>query len=309
MKKNVLYIATASWEERFLEGAKRVLEANQCTDALCFWFEDYEARTAEAREAFKKQFASLNPKFEKLKLLGAEGTPPVHAEMWRRIFEVLADSLANKESFVFDITTTPRVALWIILDLLTEAKLPGIIYYHRAGKHGHWCGCEPDRPQLVPKLGGISSLEKETKLLVVTGFDEDRSEHFISHYEPTETLILLQEGSETDAERNRDPHLKRFRGRPAIQMVKMNSYAPDWGYATLEKEAVKFGSDSNLVLASVGPKTSAVSLYKLHRLLPHSSMVYSPCRDYNDEYSSGIGETLSLAWNPKELPNSESLVD
>ena len=70
MKKNVLYIATASWEERFLEGAKRVLEANQCTDALCFWFEDYEVRTAEARGAFQKQFASLNPKFEKLKLLG-----------------------------------------------------------------------------------------------------------------------------------------------------------------------------------------------------------------------------------------------
>ena len=301
MNKNVLYIVTASWEGRFLEGARRVVKENNCTNALCFWFEDYEARTAEARKIFKQEFASLNPKLEKLRLLGAEGSPSGNADLWRRIFEVLAEHLPRADSFVFDITTTPRVALWIILDLLTEAKIPGIVYYHQAVKHGPWCGCEPDRPHVVPKLGGISGLDKPTKLLIVTGFDEDRSEHFINYFEPTETLILLQEKFLKEAERNREPHLKRFEGRHGIKLITTNSYTPDWGFASLKSVALEFGRDANLVLASVGPKPSAISLYRLHRIMPHSSMVYSPCREYNEEYSTGIGESMRLTWNPSDF--------
>lgn len=146
----------------------------------------------------------------------------------------------------------------------------------------------------------------------MTGFDEDRSEHFINYYEPTETVILLQEKFLKEAERNIEPHLKRFQGRHGIKILTTNSYTPDWGYASLEKIAVEFGQGANLVLASVGPKPSAVSLYHLHRLMPHSSMVYSPCREYNEDYSTGIGKTMRLVWNPAEIPaesDSKAVVD
>jgi hypothetical protein len=306
MNKNILYIATASWESRYLEGAKRTIPTYQCNKALCFWFSDYEERTQPNRDAFVKEFDALKPKMEKLRLLGKDGDPQADAALWLRIYEVIKDSLVGVDSFVFDITTTPRVALWIIIDLLSVAKLPGVICYHKALSHGEWCGCEPDRPVIVPKLGGIGGLDRNTKLLVITGFDEDRSEHFMTHFEPEETLILLQDGSPKDPQRNRAPHLKRFEGRSGVTIRVMNSYSPDWGYSALEEAAVDFGKDSNLVLASVGPKTSAVSLYLLHRRLTYSSLVYSPCREYNSEYSTGIGETMEMQWPPAGIQFSLS---
>jgi hypothetical protein len=302
MRKDTLYIATASWEPRFLEGARRILGGNDISNVLCFWFEDYESRVAGHLRQFTNEFKHLSPKLEKLRLIRQDSPETTQTELWKRIFDVFAEEIASVGKVVFDITTTPRIALWIILDLLTEAKIPVTIVYHQADSHGPWCASEPDRPHIVPKLGGISDLDKCTKLIIISGFDEDRSEHFISYFEPTETIILLQEGfPDEDSKRNQEPHIKRFQGRPGIKMQKMNSYAPDWGYAGLEKIAMEFGKDSNLVLASVGPKTSAVALYHLHRRMPHSSIAYSPCRNYNEIYSLGIRKTLTLEWDSSAI--------
>ena len=113
---------------------------------------------------------------------------------------------------------------------------------------------------------------------------------------------MLQEGCvEEDIEKNQRPHIDLFTGREGIQMLPMNSYADDWGYGALEGAALKLADGANLVLASLGPKTSAVALYRLHRLIESSALVYSACKEYNEGYSTGIGETLRLEWNPSEI--------
>jgi hypothetical protein len=105
--------------------------------------------------------------------------------------------------------------------LLTEAGKPGKIVYHRANKHGAWCGCEPDRPHIVPKLGGIPSLDGPTKLLILSGYDEDRSEQLIASFEPDQTLILYQEGLH---EENREKNEKKGSSR----FIMANNRAQKW---------------------------------------------------------------------------------
>ncbi len=314
MKRKVLYIATASWEQRFIEGAKRIIEDEECTSALCLWFEDYGKRSATARNEFAELFRHLNPRFENVGViahdaLGCQGGSAAMVETWRRIFNVMSEELTTVERFVFDITTTPRAPLWSVLDLLTQAKIPGSVVYHRAGSHGPWCGSEPTQPLIVPKLGGLSRFDLPTKLVVLSGFDADRCEHFVSYYEPEETLIILQDGSSEDPTRNREPHLRRFQGRSGIRMESMNSYAADWGLSALERLVREFTGKCNVVLASVGPKTSAVSLYIIHRMMSSSAIVYSPCRDYNVDYSTGIGETLRLQWDAEAVLGLEGYLD
>jgi hypothetical protein len=234
----------------------------------------------------------------------SEGYRPVpsYVNTWMKIHEMMAEVLPKINSFVLDITTMPREALWITLDLLTEAGMPGKIVYHRANKHGAWCGCEPDRPHIVPKLGGVPSLDGPTKLLILSGYDEDRSEQLIASFEPDETLILYQEGlHDENREKNEKKHRLRFGNRQTIGFDSVDCYAPDWGFARVQNVVSKYAPDSNLILASLGPKTSAVALYRLQRNFPKSGLIYSPCKDYNVDYSEGIGDTLSIDWIPKEM--------
>jgi hypothetical protein len=302
-----LFIVTASWESRFLEGARRSLEKYDCSDVLCFWFSEFAERTAEARGEFKEQFGHFRLRFEELRLLpGARGadddSPGLEAGVWRQIFLALNETTVDVDEFVFDITTTPRETLWVVLDLLTNKGMRGNVVYHRAAAHGAWCAAEPERPHIVPKLGGISGLDCPSKLLVVSGYDTDRVEHFVAHFEPDETAVMLQEGwPDEDLDKNQRRHEERLRNVDGLKLYKMNSYGDDWGYSSLEAVAITLAARSNLVLASVGPKTSAVALYRIHRLIENSALVYSACREYNEEYSNGIGDSLWMAWEPGEL--------
>jgi hypothetical protein len=119
-------------------------------------------------------------------------------------------------------------------------------------------------------------MDRPTKLLILTGFDEARSEQFITHYEPTQTSILLQKGSiEEDPERNQKPHKLRFENRHGCTVEELNSFEKDWGFEQLIQSARKIANGSNLILASVGPKTSACALYRINRQIENSALVYA----------------------------------
>jgi hypothetical protein len=311
MNQRQIFINTASWEPRCIEGVRRVFSTHQFASAIFFWFEEYPERTEKVRKELMKIADGLSPIFVPLPMYAPDKltnryTTPSYITAWKEIRRALYESCPAFDSFVLDITTMPREALWIILDLLTEKGISGKVVYHRAESHGDWCASDPERPHIVPKLGGLPSHERASKLLVVSGYDVDRSEQFIASYEPRETLILFQEfpkGVNPENENKSERRSKlRFGNRGnAIKLKGVNCYEPDWGFSRILSEARLLGENANLILASVGPKTSAVSLYRVHRHLYESSLVYAACKNYNKDYSIGIGETMSIDWNPKEL--------
>ncbi len=45
----------------------------------------------------------------------------------------------------------------------------------------------------------------------------------------------------------------------------------------------------NVIMSSLGPKLTAITLYKLHRENEARGLVYAPSNEFSLEYSSGIG--------------------
>jgi hypothetical protein len=115
-----------------------------------------------------------------------------------------------------------------------------------------------------------------------------------THQKPSKTYPLQSSNIQKK-------HRLRFNNRQTIGFDSVDCYGPDWGFARVEKIVSNFASDSNLILASLGPKTSAVSLYRLQRHFPKSGLIYSPCKDYNIACSEGIGDTLTIDWIPEEM--------
>lgn len=303
MSKQKLLITIASWEPRFLFGAERVLGEDHPTSVLYFWFEEYGERTANARGRLDQMVAGLPSRAVKLNwgpITEVGGNKPIlaHASVWKTVYNALEEVLKVGDEFILDITTMPRESIWIILDILADRGHKGTIRYHKAIEHGDWCGCEPGAPHIVPKLGGLPDSDFPTKLLIVAGYDQDRSEQFIAHYEPIETLILCQDGVHAEnMQKNIERHKTRFGNRgSSIKLEGVDCYSNDWGYRQIFSIASEFGAGANLLMASLGPKTSAVALYRAHRELECTSLVYAPCGDYNTKYSDGISNSLSIEW-------------
>lgn len=303
MKPRVLLITAASWEERFIKGAERVAGQREFSDVICYWYKEFEELTTKARNGF----AELYPlaRFVELRMHTLPrdvdvDARPAYATTWVRIWEELRGRVDQFDEFVLDITTMPREAIWISLDLLTEARRPGRIVYHRALDHGSWCGSEPEPPHIVPKLGGEPAMNLPTKLLIISGADDDRSQQFVNAFEPSETLLLFQQPSAVHGDLShvlQSDALPKGSGRlDRLSRHGIDCYTPDWGFSRLLEEASSFGEAANLLMASLGPKTSAVSLYRVQRNLKRSALAYAPCRTYNDSYSTGIGDSLELAW-------------
>jgi hypothetical protein len=45
------------------------------------------------------------------------------------------------------------------------------------------------------------------------------------------------------------------------------------------------------VVSSLGPKLSAISVYKTFLKHPEIALTYIPCREYNENYCEGIGDS------------------
>ena len=71
----------------------------------------------------------------------------------------------------------------------------------------------------------------------------------------------------------------------------MNAFAEDCGLDCIRQQLDSLESKHNIILGSLGPKLTAVSLFCLQRKNPDIGLVYAPAREFNERYSFGIGDT------------------
>ena len=65
------------------------------------------------------------------------------------------------------------------------------------------------------------------------------------------------------------------------------------GYSTLRQKLEEPAKEFNVVMTSLGPKLSAVALYRLARAHPEVALAYAPSKYYNIDYSHGLGEGIN----------------
>lgn len=290
---DLVLISTVSWEERFVEGLKRIVGQETPRSVVLFHYaglgHDTDAHCRRGTAVCEDAGCDV-----KVALLDYQD----QAESWRSIREEIEHiRSAGFEDVLIDISTMPRETIWAVLLLLEKAGLGGRYVYNRPGDYGPWLSRDPGKPRLAMKLAGEMAFGLDTMLVVVTGFDEDRTIQLVRAFEPVVVQLAMQGGSQFgNRDRNVEKHQKALPGEERggrVERYSVNAYAEDHGFGTLVDRIRSHVGKKNIVMASLGPKLSAMSLYRVQRHFPTTALVYSPASEYNRDYSTGIGVSVT----------------
>jgi hypothetical protein len=290
MSRDAILVGMASWEERFLLGARRVIHSGKTLRSILFFAEEFEDWTAENRAQYEDLCSKGGVELtsERVWLRSPEKT-------WGVLRRQLAGQTMSGREIVVDITTMPREIIWQVLAFAENMDCSIKYVYHKPETYNReWLSRDPERPRLVYKLSGLSEFGRPTTLIVLTGFDVRRTEQLIRFYEPKTTLLGIQVGAQLGNEsQNIGIHKELIRPDAGIHSFDVDAYSSDRGKAAIFEQVRRYVDTTNLVMTSLGPKLSAVALYQLHKEFPSTALSYAPSLEYNLEYSKGIGETIT----------------
>lgn len=281
-------VAFASWEDRFGLGLVRSLERCSVGCVLVFCFEEYEVRTSEQRNRIRKYCGNCGVGYSEICV---STTNP--ARSWRTIHDAFSKWFSQNDRILVDISTMPREIIWYVLWMSEIVALQVRYVYHSPERYSDgWLSRDPRAPRLVYKLSGVSMPSLKTALLVTAGFDYERIKRLVDWYEPAKLVIGVQVPS---LRRKRDvveeEFKNYFKAECEFYTFEMNAFADDRGTAAIDLEMARIGKPYNILMSSLGPKISAISLYRIQRSRPEIGLVYAPSKEFNEEYSSGIGES------------------
>jgi len=289
MTDGAVFITMASWEERFILGSRRLFEQHRPSRAILYYADEYEVWSGDNRLQFGDLCKRHNVLFDQHVVFLKSP-----AKTWETLRRDLASQTIAARELVVDITTMPRDIIWQVFAFGEHMKCSLKYVYHRPGDYNkEWLSRDPERPRLVYKLSGEAEFGRPTTLIILTGYDVRRTEQLIRFYEPKTTLLGIQTGSQFGNQaQNIDVHLSLISPESGVAQFDIDAYSEDRGKAVIEEQLVPHLIDANVVMSSLGPKLSAVTLYQLHKLHPSTSLSYAPSQEYNPEYSTGLGETF-----------------
>lgn len=283
-------VAVAGWEERFALGVETDITAHTPRRLLVIVFAEYEEQTRMNRLRIKGFCEARALKYAEINV--RRRAP---AEVWQQLHQAFAETRFNGKQVLVDITTMPREVIWWSFRALQSVNAHVSYIYYKPGAYAPgWVTRDTERPRLVYQSSGVSEFGKDTCLLLVSGFDTDRAAQMLQFFEPAVTLIAIQSGDQfRNQSENVNRHKVAIRASAQISYFEVDAYSPDHGLAAMDKATVEVRQKYNVVLASLGPKLSAVALYRLQQEYPNLALAYAPSRQFNPGYSTGIGEAVA----------------
>lgn len=281
-------VTVASWEERFVAGFVRILDRVSVKSAIVLYSDRYADWTVEARQSVEQECRTRSIALTWGVLY--DGEP---ARTWSDTLASVFAGVAEGASACVDITTMPRETIWQSLWFLEYRRCEVGYVYHRPDAYGEWLSRDPGRPRLVYKMSGIARLGTRTALLITAGYDIDRVKHLTEVFEPGITLLGLQQNSIDEQNESKMKAVEAaFVGDSSVEVFWIDAFGPDRGKSAIANALGKVVDSHNVVMASMGPKLSAVSLYELHRSRDSLGLIYLPSSEFNRRYSRGIGESI-----------------
>lgn len=289
MPNNEILVTVASWEPRFWLGFQKVTTTHIPREVFMYFYSEYSQLSEPNREKVRKFCGERQVRLHEDMLSFSAPT-----ESWRTLYTTITEAGISGQRVLVDITTMPRETTWILFDLLDPAKNSIDWVYHKPESYNDdWLSRDPGKPRFVPKMGGVVELGLPTRLLILTGFDTERTKQLIIFYEPELILLGFQTGSQFDnVSQNADKHFSEFGRHPLVSLFPVDAYSNDQGLSVVSEKIIDQLGDSNLIMASLGPKPSAVALYHIHKAHPETSLAYAPSKEFNPNYSRGLGESI-----------------
>ena len=258
---------------------------------VLFYYDKWEERTLDSRTMATRTCERSGAAVSEVLL---EYGSPVRS--WEIVREAVDGIDPDTSQVLVDIATMPREAIWALLLLLGSRGIEGQYAYHAPGEYGSWLSRDPGRPRLALKLAGEMRFGAPTMVVVVTGFDYERTVQVVRTFDPAKVLLGVQRGGQFEnAMRNRKVHQERlgWGGESCpVEVFEVDAYAHDHGCDSIARAVEPHVEDKNIVMASLGPKLSAIALYRVQRMYPTTGLVYTPSGEYNEEYSQGTGKTV-----------------
>ena len=290
-ERTSILLAFASWEDRFPEGLKIDLQAVACKQVVVFYYSDYTPKTDEQRSEVKAECRRREVDYEEVDL-----KPDRPHENLRKLDDTIG-SMAGTSPLIVDISTMPREVIWYIFWLTENRETPLRYRYYRPKSYpGEWISRDPGRPRLVHKLSGIARPGLKTALLVVVGLDVQRVSQLVRFFEPSRLLVALQGDSPLATN---DTNMRRYVDDllvgETVSKFNINAYDDDHGYHVFEHEVAGLVENHNVILGSLGPKLTAVPLYRIKKRWPEIGLVYAPANEFNIDYSQGTGSLFEGA--------------
>jgi hypothetical protein len=282
-------VCVAGWEERFVEGVKTDINDFMVGSLIMWRFEEFNSQT--------------NPHVTEV--LNHAWFHDIEAEervlrrqpqaVWLGLREVYADPKWSNKRVLLDITTMPREVIWWTLAFLRDASCSvDYVYYHPKAYATDWLTRDTALPRLVYQHSGVAKLGKPTALLLLNGFDNERAAQLIQFFEPSMLIVGTQAGKQFDNESKNLEQAQMFhRTMKNVLMFEVDAFSTDAGYRAIESSLYSVMDSYNVVAASLGPKTSAIALFRLISKYPALALAYAPSRQFNPAYSTGVGERLS----------------
>ncbi len=284
-----IVITVASWEERFLKGMERLIEAIKPSKVLMFHFKEYAEWSKDNRKDISH--------FCKEESIEIEGDIQLSfnspLDSWKELTRQITRVVVSDALITLDISTMPREAIWSICHVLSQKQASIQYVYNKPGDYADWLSRDPGRPRLLYRLAGVQNLGQPTALVVQTGYDVERVKQLVRFYEPNKLLLGLQTGGQFDnARKNRAKHESAFEKHRDVEMFDVDGYSLERSHDKFMEVTEPLLKDHNVILSSLGPKVGALSLFTVKRMLPDIAMSYAPSNEFNREYSSGIGECI-----------------
>lgn len=279
-------ISVLGWEERFLLGMEQIIQDNEVKNIFLISFTDY--CSMEGLNENKDALIGL-AKQNGITVQNIELNYSDSISNWKSLDNAFGTTDLGKE-IMLNITTFPRETIWTFLFFLKKVVTQvRYIYFKPKAYDKVWLTKNHKNPRLLFKHSGVFDLNKPLALFIISGYDYNRLDMITEFYEPEKVVVFCQKGKQFD-------NLKRNNGLNRnesllLEKVSFDSYDIDESIEVFQKVINEY-SDYNIIISSLGPKTSALSVYKNFLLSDNKiGLAYVPAKDFSPTYSIGIDTT------------------
>lgn len=292
MKNNIIFICP-SWEDRSLLGFKQDYEDVKTSKVIALR-KEHPINESEISECIDEITSICTQQAIAYEEVIWKDNPFDNIEQLNSCL----NKLKSDDIVHIDITTMPRDIIWTLLFFLNQRSNQVLIrYYKPESYHDTWLSKEPLSPRLLLKHSGIIELGKPQCVVIITGFDEERTRQIVSKFEPQKVVLCIQKGEQFNNtnrnESSRHELICKNVGVLDVSSVEIDCYGKDFGEQTIDN-VISSLSDYNIIISSFGPKPSAIGVYMAYQKHQEVALCYVPCKEYNKDYCKGIGNLYTI---------------
>lgn len=281
-------IAVLGWEDRFYEGIKSDLDNYSFHQLILLCYRECDNLTAKSRGLIDQLCIKNDIELKNLEISDLDAVGK-----WKAFEDYFSnkDNVGNK--VLLEISTMPRDTIWSILYFLNPLSISIDYIYHTPKLYNsEWLTKEPGKPRLLFKHSGISKLGAQTALIILTGFEVERTKQLVQFFEPKLTYLGLQKGNQFDNERRNAENHESIKGYTETKEFELDAYSIDNGYSSIKEQIDELKDRYNVIVASLGPKPTSIAMYRAFLDNSEIALAYVPAKEFNKEYSTGINNKI-----------------